>query len=344
MTFNQNKALIIPEIDELVVSEFENLYPTSEIPTDLADKDNYAMVKKGLAIGRKLKKTVEDWRKGEKKEALDYGRKVDAHAKTYSERILAIYLPMQSAKKTYDTAVEIAKREAAEAEENRVNAINERIAEIKALPLVHTGSSSDIIELAQIELNNIDMELFEEHQESALHAINDTQSALATLYDLRLTTEQHEAIEAENEAKRKEDEAKIAEENRIAAEKLAADRAEMEAEKAKIKAMKDKIEAEQKAIADQKEAERQEKIALAKQAKMALEEAERKAKEEEARIAAEKKAKKAEDARLKKLASQRKEREEKAVEAINSILMSSDMGYTLLAAIIAGEVEGVTFE
>jgi len=350
MTFDMNKDLVIPDMDELVVSEFENLYPIEHIPTDLSDKGNYAMIKNGLALGRKLKSTVESWRKTEKSVALAYGKKIDTHAKSFSTRIMDIYGPMHTAKKDYDTYVEITKREEADAEELRVNTINERIARIKALPLAHFKSSSVIIGYSIKELEENDAEWAMEFSDSAEEAINNAKENLLQLFDNAVNAEKAAEIEAENEAKRKEEEAKLAESNRIAAAQLAADRAEMEAEKAAMQAEKDKLAAEIKAIANQKAADKQAQIAAAARLKADLAEALRKRDEEEKAAVAKKAAEEAETARLKALVDHRKAREKSAVKAIFAVLVdgkskpNSTLAADILGAIVAGQVDGVKFE
>jgi len=360
MTFDNNKELLIPNIDEMVVQEYENLFPVDAIPADLSDKESYAMVQDGIRVGTQLKTTVEKWRKDEKAEALAHGRKVDAHAKTFSERVVAVLAPMKQAKKDHDTAITIAKAEKEEKEQARVQGIADRIANIKAIPGANIGSTADQVHEAIGSLINTQMEWAEEHEEAASKAADAAIEALSELYAMKVQSEENDRIAAENEQKRKDAEAQLAEDNRIAAQKLADDRAALENEMAKIQAEKDSLAAEvarekaaiqaekDKLEGERKEAERQAEVKK-QAAEFAVEEAKRKAAENEARIKAEELEAKEEKKRLVKLEAERSEREAVAAKAIHRLLKKlapkplSAQASDILGAIVAGDIPAVTF-
>ena len=114
-----DSSVIKYSVTEQSLKEIEEQYHPSLIPADLSDKENYEMVRKGIAHVRGLRGDVESKRKELKKDALEFGRKVDEAAKQIKDRLLAVETPMKEAKQNYDTAIEIAKREAARKEEER---------------------------------------------------------------------------------------------------------------------------------------------------------------------------------------------------------------------------------
>jgi len=295
MTFNNDKELIVPDIDETILSEYESLFPADAIPKDLANKENYAKVKQGLAVGRKLKSTLENWRKAEKKDALDYGRKVDGHAKGIKARVLAVYDPMHQAKAAHDTAVEIAKREAKEAEEKRIQDIADRIAAVKAAPGANIDSDSDQLSQVIRTINDTvtDCSWAEEFEDKAIEAGEAVLAQLSRMEDKAIELEQAKEIAAKVEADRiAKDKAareaqqaendRLARENAVIQKKMDQERKALEAEKAKVAEAQKAIDDEKAKIAAQKAAAEQQ-VKAAKEQKekdeaAAKELAERKAK------------------------------------------------------------------
>lgn len=276
-TFNLKQELIVPDLDEAIIVNFETLYPENKIPKDLAVKEDYAAVKEGLALGRKLKLTLETWRKAEGKEALAYQRKVNGHAKAIDTRLLDVITPMKTAKTEFDAKVELEKREKARRKEEREDAIDDRIAEIRNLPAVHISSTPAEIEAAIDSLLGVPS-WADEFAEKAEKAAKEASAALMDLLALKVAAEEAEIIAAkaekerlaaEKEAKKQRERelAEMAEKNRIEADKLAKDRAEIEAEKDRLAAEVAKVEAaKQRALAVEDEKKRIEKDVLEEEA------------------------------------------------------------------------------
>ena len=229
-----------------------------EVPADLTVKKNYEMVRKATAHLRGLRGDVEKRRKELKADALAWGKLVDGTAKEITEKLLAIEEPFATAKKDFDTAAEIAKREAAIAEERRVDGIAERIDAIKSYASVHVLSSSDGIHVAIEELKSIlPCDWADEFKNKAELAAADALVKLEELHAMKLQQEQAAVLAAEAEAKRKqeEEEARKQREKEVEEEraKLAAEREAMEAEKARLAA--EQKERDEKAAAERKEME-----------------------------------------------------------------------------------------
>ena len=221
-----------------------------EVPADLTIKENYAFCQKGTSHIRGLRGKVEDRRKNLKQGALEFGRKVDSVAKELKEKLLAIEEPMAKAKKDHDTKIEIEKREKALAEERRVDAINERIAGIKALVEAHISSPSIHIAEAiyNVEHSCVDIGWAEEFAEKAKEVARNTISKLNELYDLKVSQEKaaaEAAIEADRR-KKEEEEARIKREEELkeAEDEAAKQKEEMDRQQAELEAEKQKMAAE----------------------------------------------------------------------------------------------------
>ena len=354
MTFNNDKELIVPDIDETILSEYESLFPADAIPKDLANKENYAKVKQGLAVGRKLKSTLENWRKAEKKDALDYGRKVDGHAKGIKARVLAVYDPMHQAKAAHDTAVEIAKREAKEAEEKRIQDIADRIAAVKAAPGANIDSDSDQLSQVIRTINDTvtDCSWAEEFEDKAIEAGEAVLAQLSRMEDKAIELEQAKEIAAKVEADRiakdkAAREAQQAENDRLARENAVIQK-KMDQERKALEAEKAKVAEAQKAIDDEKAKIAAQKVAAEQQVKAA----EQKLKDEAAakELAERKASLKAEQDQKRKEAEANKEKT--CGDILQAVLMygpdtktfaaaAPKIAKGLLADIAAGHVYGV---
>lgn len=86
------------------------------VVTDCTVRENYEFTRRGIATCRELRVGIEKRRKDLKADSIEYGRKVDAIAKTLTARIEAIESPLQNAKDQVDAAKAAAKA-AAEAKE-----------------------------------------------------------------------------------------------------------------------------------------------------------------------------------------------------------------------------------
>jgi len=263
---------IVYSVTEQALQQLEQEY--ANFPTNLEVKENYNFVKKGIATIRKYRSEVEQRRKELKKDALEYGRKVDATAKEIKERLLAIEKPMKKLKKDFDMQEEIKRREEIRKEKERLEKIHERIAGIKSLIDISISQSSTEIQAAitQLESDNVE-DWAQEFTEKALETKKNTLAKLTELYDMKV---QSERAEEEREKREKE---------------LAAQKAEIEAQKEALAEQQRQIEAEKRKA-------EQERL-RAEQLKREKEEAERRKAEQE-RLKAEKLKKEKEEAEKRK--------------------------------------------
>jgi len=243
------------DVTEERLLELEDLYAVEKMPTDLTIKDNYTVIKDGVAVCRKLRGEIDRHRKSLGSDAREYIKKVNSAGNEIIDRIKAVESPMKSAKDAFDTAKEIAKREAAKAEEARIDEINSNIASIKALVESNISTTSDVIAdvLSGLALEKPE-EWADEFTDKAKVVIAETINKLKELYQMKFNAEKATEIEAKanedrlarEEEERKEREAhnaKVAADNKAAQDLLDEQRAEMQAEK-------DAFEAEKKAEAD----------------------------------------------------------------------------------------------
>jgi len=247
-----------------------------DIPTDLTIKANYEIVKKRASHLRTLRGEVEKRRKELKADALAYGKLVDSTAKEITERLLVIEEPIATAKKDFDTAAELAKREAALKEERRVDGIAGKIAGIKELVETNISSSSETINEAMVKLaDEIPAAWADEFKEKAEATIIEVSGKLKELYAMKLQQEQAAILAAEAEAKRKqEEEAARIERDRLAEEahlKLVEEQAKLAEERRKMEAERDRMSKEAEEKAAQARVEQAEKDAQAKAEREKLE-------------------------------------------------------------------------
>lgn len=269
--------VIVYPVSQNMIAELRVKY--ADVPQDLSHKDSYEYVRKAVGELKKYRTAVEARRKELKADALEYGRKVDAAAKELTEGIVSIEEPLATAKKDYDTAEEIKKREAALAEERRVDGINERIAQVRAAVTAHISSSSATISTIIGEISALTPCAWaDEFAGKAEEAINDTLGKLSELMQMKEQQEQAEEIRKREEAQRakeeeerkaREEEERRAEKARIEEEnrKLAEERRLIEEEKAKMAA--EKAAVEEARLREKAELERRE-AARAEEAKQRL--------------------------------------------------------------------------
>lgn len=271
--FDKN-AVIKFDVTEQALLDLEQQWPSSSIPADLSIKENYNLVKEGVSTLRNIRLKVEARRKELKADALEYGKKVDSSAKGIKERILAIEEPIKKAKTDYDTKIELEKREKIRLEEERVQGIADRIAEIRAKVEANISSDSATINSAIISLEkHIDVESWaDEFCEKAKLALVETGNKLSELHAMKLQSEQAAEREAEAEKKRlaKEEEARVeleneakrvAEQNAETQRKLDEEKAKLDKEREEFKAellqLQLEAEAEKKRKADSKKAKKE---------------------------------------------------------------------------------------
>ena len=290
ITLNSTDKLVLYNPIQAGLVDLEEKYRQGP-PTDLSIKENYEQCRLACSELRGIRTKTEKLRKELKADALEYGRKVDSIAKGIIDRILQIEEPYATAKKDHDTAVEVAKREAALAEERRVDGIAKRIATIGGLVAAHVSSSSAEIAALLPELHedfDSASEWAMEFADKAVEAITDTIAKLEELHAMKVQHEQAavEKAKAEKEAAEKAEAERIQREKEAAAERerLAREREEIERERAAIQAEKDRLAAEQAERERVARAEQAEKDRIAREEQAAKEQA---AEEERARLAAE---------------------------------------------------------
>lgn len=341
-TFSKD-AVIVFDVTEKAIVDLEQLWQAEAIPKDLSIKEDYNLVKNGVATIRKLRSAVETRRKELKKDAINYGKQVDLTAKGISERLIAIETPIKLAKTTYDEKVEIAKREKIRIEEERVDAISLRIANIRALVEANISSGAatinDVIEDLQ---KDCDVEEWaQEFADKATEAINASVEKLTELYEMKLSSENAAKVAKEAEDKRLADEeqARIIRENKAEAlaKENAADKKKLDADRAAFQ--KDKDDHQAKVDADEKK--RLDGIAAEEKKK-----ADKTAKEDEKkRLADIEKKRKADTKKAKKEVEKRtKEAFDSIIAVLSSGGSSAEIASNVIESIKSGKVPHVTFE
>lgn len=211
------------------------------VPTDCQTKDGYEFTRKGIAECREMRVAIEKRRKELKAYSLEYGRKVDAVAKTLTAAIEEIETPLIEAKRAVDEERERVKRESEEAErrkeEARLKAIRDaEEARLKAEAERLAAERRAFEEQQRAERAKIEEELAKERE--AQRAARERADAEAAVERERLRIER-EAMEAEQR--------KIAaEQARIRAEQMAKEAAERAAREERERIERERIEAEQR--------------------------------------------------------------------------------------------------
>ncbi len=300
----ESQLITYPTTEE-AIQEVEEKF--KDIPDDLSVKENYTFVKKGISVVGKMVTATETRRKELKKNALEYGRKVDSMGNSIKDRLNAVRQPMKEVKVKFDTAEEIKRREVERQEKERQEAIEIRINEIRNMVADNIQSNSVTLKELIDDLQKNTFRWAAEHAEKVKELSAATVENLTGLLNMKIQSEAAEKAEAEREAKEKEaqkkqqvENARIAAENkkqaeslRTAQEKIRKDQEAIEIEKRKIAAKKEQAaEAERAAAQAKKDAEEEERqrvlrIKSEKEAKLradaqATVEAEREAKEKEA--------------------------------------------------------------
>jgi len=245
---------------------------------DVSTDEGYEKSKRvSLDIG-KILSSLEKTRKELKADALAYGRKVDAEAKSIEAELTEMRDPHKLAYQELD-------RMKKERETKRKQELQDRVDFISMLPSNMEDASSDEVQAALDDLLQEECLDFYEFTEQALKARNASRTALADMVNRKVKEEaerkEFERLKAEEaERKRIENEKRIADEARLEAEHAAQKAIEAEQEKAREaerkleqekeraallhkKAEQEKAEAEQRAIEKQRlqEAEEARKIA-----------------------------------------------------------------------------------
>jgi len=277
------KAPVLKDIKYPIDDNYINTLLTEykEIPVIDVNADDeivskqYQFVLNGHKAFVKARNTIEKTRKSLKQPALDYGRKVDSIAKEFQAKIKPFEDKLRLQREAVELNEERKQREAIEAENARIEAIQLKIKDFETYPMTFLNSSSNDLKIfLENDLQKPTKESFEEFYDEALEKYNTCVITLKKMVEDKILLEQAKEIQAKQEEEaqklREEQEAKI----RAEKEALEIQKMEFEKQKALFEQHQQAIQEEQKRL----EAERLADELQAKQEVQRLE-AERLAKE-----------------------------------------------------------------
>ena len=217
-------------------------------------KEGYDASKRIHLDFRKVENNIEKIRKDKKAYFIEGGRQVDTQAKALMAQIEALRIPHTEAYQAIDKAKK-------EREQQRVQAIEERIEYMRLLPESLADSSSEEVKQAMLMLESEECLDFSEFTERALKCRNESRSQVAALFERKLKQEA-EAAELERLRKEAEERTRIDREEQIKrdaaakaeAEAQAAKMAEQAAKEAEAKAKQELAEAQERAKREAEEA------------------------------------------------------------------------------------------
>lgn len=199
---------------------------------------------------RTLRTDLEKKRVALKAPALERSRLIDAEAKRITQALAELEEPIDVQIRAEEDRKAREKAEREQVERERVKAINDKIVQIRAMPLQATGKTAAEIAALYGTLDAIEIapEQFQELADEARDARTVALAALADLHSAKKSDEDERArIKAEGErlaeVKRQQDAEAAAERERIAAEERAA------------RQVREKADADAKAIRDAADAE-----------------------------------------------------------------------------------------
>lgn len=280
----------------------------TEVP-DCTTRDGYNLAKANRGELRKLRITVDDSRKKMTEEWRKKTAECNSIGKDIIGKIKELEEPLADAIKSEDTRKAEEKAAKVRAEQERVDAIRQRINDIGKLLHFAPGATSEDVKIVINEAwTALGEELNEENYAECIdEATKEHELVGYRLQDMLNATIAKEQREAKEEAKRKEEE-----------ERLIAQREEQAAREDELRRIAEEFEAREREAAEKREAEaheRQRKIddenAKIEAERQELEAEKRRLREEAGRLAAEAQQKK--DAEEK---AKREEEERKANEAL----------------------------
>jgi hypothetical protein len=287
--------LVKYNVTDASIAELRERYA---IVQKVEDNAGLKKLKSDITEVRTLRTSVETTRKDLKKDALEFGRKVDAEAKRITAELLKIEEPMKEEQKAYEAKIAAEKAEKARIEAERIQKIQDKIDALQSLPLSCAQSSSDEIHIILRGLDDLEPFDYQEFTERHEVVFENVKYVLGELLKTALAREKEAAevaererlaeierkeLEAERErlaaeeALRKQEAARIEEEARVKREeeaaaereKLEKERAEMEATREKERAERERRKAEQAAederLAEERRKLEEEKAALEKE-------------------------------------------------------------------------------
>ena len=239
------------------------------ISLEIIDPGSYRIVKSALNDIRSYRIAVEKKRKELKKDALEYGRKVDGEAKRITGRLEPIETKLSEKKQAADDITRKNEEEVIRIEEARIRAIRFKISDIQKLAIgLHVLTAEQIGErIMQAEAVEIRHSEFAELTREAKEAKAETVQVIKEAFDIQ------KKLEADQIAREAEDARleKVRAEQKVQADQLAIQRAEIETANEEIRKARQAIADEKQAEIDRKEREAFEKK-LAVEAKIEAEE------------------------------------------------------------------------
>ena len=260
----------------------------------ITDQKTYQAVVEGIREVRTLRVSVEKRRKELKRDALEYGRRVDSTAKTITEKLIPVEAHLKSLKKAEDDRKLQERLEKERKEKERIDRIKTKLQDLSFPdPLSEDGqgfyleSSSQLhSRIEKLEGYEILSSDFEEFSEKAQALKVDTLAKLKALEQLKATQEaQARQEEKEQIAKEKAlaEQARLAEKKRLEQEKALAEKRKaqeeeerlLQIEREKQEIILQNLRAEQEAKAKEMEEKRLEQEKLFEEKRKEQEEKER---------------------------------------------------------------------
>lgn len=249
------KQVVKYDVTKAAISKMHNLYMDLTV-ADIEDEKGFAEVEAARKVVKGKRVSTEKQRKVFKKDALEYGRKVDAEAKG----IFALLEPIESHL--------IKQGDIVRDEEKRVEAEKEAAEKKKVQDRVNAFLMVDVV-MDFFDAVSLDDDEFAKVLDDATIAYNAEQERLAT----------EEKAKIEQEIAEREERERQAATNKAESERLEKVRLEQEEIAAGIRLQQEQLKAEQKKLDDAKQAEQDAKDRIALEKRLA-EEAEARAQKE----------------------------------------------------------------
>lgn len=254
------EMIIKYDVTEAAIEELRSKY--SIVPV-IEDNKTLKEVKSRITVVRTLRTSVERKRKELKKDALEYGKKVDIEAGRIKFELFSIEEPMKVAQAEYEAKVKAEKALAASIEAERRQVIQAKIDSISNLVAKNAGSSS--FELASVmdQLSEPDDYNYGEFLARKNKVLTQTMESLQSMMNSAEQREAEAAAVAERERLFVIQQEAMAKERRELDEQRKAERAEaLEVERAAkverdalIAIERGKLAEERRALAEQRAAE-----------------------------------------------------------------------------------------
>jgi len=258
------KEVIKYDVEEAVIAEIKAKSKDLQVTNPTERKE----VAKHISQLVSFRTTVENRRKELKKDALEYGKRVDTEANRIKGVILEVESPLKALKEAYDAKKKAEKEEKERIEAERVSSIQNKISYLKGL--IPNAVSQSIDELTEIITSmksyTVTKGIFQEFTDEATIVMTETLSKLEEMLAGKVA-QKAEEVRIAHEAK--ELEAKRIEQAEEQAERDAKDKAERDAFEAEKKVFE-----EEKALAAKKAKAEKEALSTARAVEEALKKSE----------------------------------------------------------------------